>query len=91
MHSAPVEVDHRFRTTVQLLLIEQRGFVKRGRGINLRIGLMIETSQTLTERQATRQLDKAKQVAALPAAVAVEDIFSGVDLERRPGFLVQWA
>jgi hypothetical protein len=35
------------------------------------------------------QLDKANQVAALAAAMAVEEIFAGVDIERRPGFGVQ--
>ena len=35
------------------------------------------------------QLDKANQIAALAAAVAVEDIFARVDIERGPGFLVQ--
>jgi hypothetical protein len=35
------------------------------------------------------QLDEADQIAALPAAVAVEKILAGVDIERRAGFLVQ--
>jgi hypothetical protein len=35
------------------------------------------------------QLDKAKEVAALAAAVTVKEIFAGVDIKRRPGFGVQ--
>ena len=34
------------------------------------------------------QLDKANQIAALAAAVAVEEILSGIDIERRPAFRV---
>jgi hypothetical protein len=32
------------------------------------------------------QLDKANQIAALATSVTVEEIFAGVDIERRPGF-----
>jgi hypothetical protein len=35
------------------------------------------------------QLDKAKEIAALAAAVTVKEIFAGVDIEGRPGFRVQ--
>ena len=35
------------------------------------------------------QLDKANQIAALSAAVAVENIFARVDIERGSGLLVQ--
>ena len=35
------------------------------------------------------QLDEANQIAALAAAVAVENIFASVDIERGPGLLVQ--
>lgn len=35
------------------------------------------------------QLDKANQIAALTAAVAVEEIFASVDIERRVGIRVQ--
>jgi hypothetical protein len=36
------------------------------------------------------QLNKANQIAALAAAVAVENILARVDIERGPGLLVQW-
>jgi hypothetical protein len=35
------------------------------------------------------QLDKAKEIAALSAAVTVKEIFAGVDVERRAGFRMQ--
>ena len=35
------------------------------------------------------QLDKTNQIAALSTAVAVEEIFPGIDVERRPAFRVQ--
>jgi len=34
------------------------------------------------------QLDKANQIVKLTAAIAVEEIFIGIDLEGRMGFLV---
>jgi hypothetical protein len=37
----------------------------------------------------TRQLDKANQISTLAATVAVEEIFAGVDIKRRPRFRVQ--
>jgi hypothetical protein len=39
--------------------------------------------------QMAGQLYKANQIAALPAAVAVENILARVDIERGPGLLVQ--
>ena len=36
------------------------------------------------------QLDKANLIAALAAAVAVENILARVDIERGPGLFVQW-
>jgi hypothetical protein len=38
-----------------------------------------------------RQLDEANQIAALATAVAIEDIFPNVDIERGPGLLVREA
>ena len=37
----------------------------------------------------TRQLDKTNQISALAATVAVEEIFAGVDIERRASFRMQ--
>jgi hypothetical protein len=36
-----------------------------------------------------RQLDKAQEIATLAATVTVEEIFAGVDIERRASFRVQ--
>src|SRR5438105_7064890 len=46
-------------------------------------------SEALAEGQLAGQLDKAQEIAALAATVAVEEIFAGVDIERRAGFRVQ--
>jgi hypothetical protein len=35
------------------------------------------------------QLDKAQEIASLSATVTVKEIFAGVDIERRAGFLMQ--
>ena len=51
--------------------------------------MLLEVSEALAEGQMVEQLDKAKEVAALAAAVTVKEIFAGVDVERRPGFRVQ--
>lgn len=51
--------------------------------------MLLEVSQALAEGQMAGQLDKANEIAALAAAVTVEEIFAGVDVERRPGFRVQ--
>ena len=51
--------------------------------------MLLEISEALAEGQMAGQLDKAKEVAALAAAVTVKEIFAGVDIERRPGFRVQ--
>jgi hypothetical protein len=36
-----------------------------------------------------RKFDQANQVAAALTAVVVEQIFAGMDIERRPGFWVE--
>ena len=52
-------------------------------------GLLLQVGEALAEGQMAGQLDKANQIAALAAAVAVEDIFARVHVERGPGLLVQ--
>ena len=46
--------------------------------------MLLEESEVVTEGQMVGQLDKAKEVAALTAAATVEEIFAGVDIERKP-------
>jgi hypothetical protein len=43
----------------------------------------LEKRHRLAERQIEEELDKADQVAAAAAAVAVEQILSGIDVEGR--------
>ena len=42
----------------------------------------------LAERQIEEELDKADQVAAPAAAVAVEQVLGGIDVEGRTSFLM---
>ena len=76
--SDPVAVDRKRQSARAL----QRRVVRRS-------GLLIQVGEALAEGQMAGQLDKANQIAALAAAVAVEDILAGVDIERRPGLVVQ--
>jgi hypothetical protein len=51
--------------------------------------LLLKISETFAKGQMAGHLDKAQQIAALAAAVTVEEIFANVDIERRSGFGVQ--
>ena len=64
-------------------------FARARRQDRLKQPLLLEVSETLAERQMARQLDKAKQIAALAATVTVEEIFASVDIERRAGLPMQ--
>ncbi len=75
----------------ELLLIENRGLLEHGDRVGWNSALLLEVSNTLAKGQMTGQLDKANQIAALAATVTVEEIFASVDIERRPGFRMQWA
>ena len=90
MQSALVEITHRLGVAIELLLIESGSLLEHGSGrIVWRSGLLLQVGEALAEGQMAGQLDKANQIAALAAAVAVEEIFASVDIERRPGFGVQ--
>ena len=52
--------------------------------------MLLEVSETLAKGQMTGQLHKANEIATLAATVTVEEIFASVDIERRPGFRMQW-
>jgi hypothetical protein len=41
--------------------------------------------------ESVGQLDQANDIPALTAAMIVEEIFAGIDIERRLNFLVRWA
>jgi hypothetical protein len=68
---------------VELALVETDSFPK-----NLLFGrlrhaeFLVQMSQSLRKREIERKLDKANQVAATAAAVAIEDIFGSIDVER---------
>ena len=89
MKSTLMQVAQRLGIVIQLLLIEGgRLLAQRGR-ISLCTSLWIQAGEALRERHAAGKLEEAKQIAALAASVAVEDILVRVDIERGPGFLMQ--
>ena len=90
LQSALVEITHRFGVVIELLSIESGRLLEdSGDRVVGRSGLSLQVGEALAEGQVAGQLDKANQVAALAAAVAVEEIFAGIDVERRPRFGVQ--
>jgi hypothetical protein len=70
---------------VELELIEG-GRLLQQPGNGGRCEFLLEKRHRLAERQIEEELDKADQVAAAAAAVAVEQILSGVDVEGRTSF-----
>ena len=50
---------------------------------------LLEMSDGFRKGEMLRQLDEAKQVAALATAVAVEDVFGRIDVEGRMSFSMQ--
>jgi hypothetical protein len=89
MQSAGVEIAECFGVVFELLLIENSSlFEHSGRAIG-RSGLLIQAGEALTERQMAGQLDKANQIAALSATVAIENILVRVGIKRGLGLLVQ--
>jgi hypothetical protein len=73
----------------ELLLIERGGLLEHRSRVGGESALLVEVGEAFVEGQMTGQLDKANQIAALAATVAVEEIFAGVDIERRLGFRMQ--
>ena len=74
----------------ELLLIENRGLLEHGDRVGWNSASLFEVSNTLAKGQMTGQLHKANEIATLAATVTVEEIFASVDVERRPGFRMQW-
>src|ERR1700746_196783 len=94
MNSASLKIAQRLRVAVELLLIESDRVLKHsGRvdGIDWKSTLLFEIGQALAEGHMAGQLDKANEIPTLTAAMTVENIFAGVDIERRPSFRVQRA
>src|SRR6185369_41223 len=53
--------------------------------------ILFQISEALAEGQVLRKFDKPNQITAALAAVAVEQILAGIDIERRPAFRMQRA
>ena len=89
VQSALLQIVQRLWVTIQLLSIEGSGLLEHISRVSERNALLLEVSEALAKRQMAGQLDKAKEIAALAATVTVEEIFVGVDIERRAGFRMQ--
>src|SRR5512146_3002415 len=75
---------------LQLLAVEVDGFPERVFQAGLgHVEQLFEMSDGFEKGEMLRQLDEAKQVAALAAAVTVEDVFSRIDVERGMRFPMQ--
>ena len=82
-----LEIGRDFRMAVELKLIKSgRLLQQQGNGSGRE--LLFEKRHGLAERQIVEQLDKTDQVATPAAAVAVEQIFRGIDVEGGTSFLV---
>jgi len=80
MQSALLQIAERFGVAMQLLLIEGGRLLEHRRRIGGSSLVLLEVSEALAERQPARQLDKAQQIAALTATVAIEYSFSATRL-----------
>ena len=89
MQSSLLKITQCLGVAFELLLIKSGGLLDYGGRVGWKSALLLEVSDTLAKGQVTGQLDKANEIAALAATVTVEEIFVGVDVERRSGFRVQ--
>ena len=80
-----MEILHRFGMTVELELVERGGLLQHIR-LDRRCDLLLEIGDALAKRETLREFDKADQVAAAAAAVTVEEILTGIDIERGLAF-----
>src|ERR1700691_384166 len=74
LQSAPVEITKCLRVVIELLPIENSSLLKQRDSAGFWSALWIKACEALAERQSAGQLDEANQVAALPAAMTVENI-----------------
>src|SRR5215831_16652698 len=87
VQTALPQVADRFWMAMELELIEGSRLVQQpGNGSGCE--LLLQKRHRLVERQIEEELDKADQVATTAAAVAVEQILSGVDVEGRTSLLM---
>ena len=90
MHATAVKVIQCLGMAAELLLIKVDSFSKSF--ILPRLGqaeLLFQVNKSFTKREIQRKLDEANEVAATAAAVAVEDILGGIDVEGRVSFRMQ--
>ena len=88
VQSALLQIVQRLGVAIELLLIKSGRLFEHSSRVGWKSTLLHEVSEALAERQMTRQLDKAKEIAALAATMTVKEIFAGVDIEGRTDFLV---
>src|SRR5215469_1236233 len=86
VHPTLSQILNAFGIAVQFELIEGGAVLKQ-----LRRGreFLLEVGDAVAKGELQRQFDKANQVTAAPAAVAVEQVLVRVDVERGMSFLVQ--
>ena len=90
MHATAVKVLVCLGMPAELLLIELDGFAQRFLLPRLgRAELLFQVNQSFRKREVQPKLDQTNEVAALAAAVAVEDILNGIDVERGLSFRMQ--
>ena len=89
MQSALLQIVECLAVAIEVVLIESGSLLQHSGRIGGWSSERLKVSETLAKRQMAGELDKAQQIAALAAAVTVEEIFAGVDIERRAGFRVQ--
>ena len=85
MQPTVLQILDRLGMTVELQLVEGGSCFQHAVAFLGRDWLP-EVGDALLEGQALGELDKADQIAAAAAAMAVEEILAGVDVERRPVF-----
>jgi len=84
MHSAAVKAIDCLGMAAELLLIKVDRFCKSFIVSKLRLAeLLLQMGKSFMEREIQGKLDKADEVAAPAAAVAIEKILCGIDVEGR--------
>ena len=87
VQSAVGHIASGFRMVMELELVKG-GCLLQQLGNGSERQFLFEKRHRLAERQIEEELDEADQVAATAAAVAVEQVFAGIDVERRARLVV---
>jgi hypothetical protein len=91
MQASAVQVVHGFAVLAELALVETDSLPKDLIFARLRQAeFLVQMNNGFVKSEIEVKLDKANKVTAAAAAVAVEDIFACVDVERRMAFRMQW-